>query len=150
MLLSLLFLILPVAAQDDNHFAGDGNDSIARVAERMPLLLASNCSPDAPYPTRKSCSDRAVEEYIGTNQQYPAEASSVTGPAKLAVVNFVVETDGSITNVKLSRDPGNGMGAEAVRLVQQMAQETNWEPAMQGGEPIRLLMQLPIKFSKPE
>ena len=146
---TLLFLAIPCMAQD-NQAAEDVDDSVARIAERMPLLLASDCPTDAPYPSRKSCSDRAMLEYIYNNLEFPAAASSLTGPAKMAVVNFIVEADGSITNVEAYRDPGNGMGAEAVRLVEQMAQETNWEPATQEGEPIRLLMQLPIKFSKPE
>ncbi|WP_420459964.1 energy transducer TonB [Neolewinella sp.] len=148
-LLSLLFLAIPCMAQD-NQAAEDAGESIARIAEHMPLMLASDCPTDAPYPSRKSCSDRAMLEYIYGNLEFPAAASSLTGPAKMAVVNFVVEADGSISNVEVYRDPGNGMGAEAVRLVEQMAQETKWKPAMQEGEPIRLLMQMPIKFSKPE
>ena len=146
-LFTLLFLAMPCMAQD-NRAAEDAGESIARIAEHMPLMLASDCPTDAPYPSRKSCSDRAMLEYIYGNLETPPAARGNLSPGKMAVVNFVVEADGTITDVEVYRDPGNGMGAEAVRVVEQMAQNTNWEPAMQDGEPIRLLMQLPIKFSE--
>ena len=146
-LLCLLFLTVPCTGQNDAS-ADDANQSIARIAEHMPLMLASDCPTDAPYPSRKSCSDRAMLEYIYGNLETPPAAQGNLGPGKMAVVNFVVEADGTITEVEVYRDPGDGMGAEAVRVVEQMAQNTNWEPAMQDGEPIPLLMQLPIKFSE--
>ena len=142
-------LTLPLAAQDAIHPTQSPSDSLPRIAEHMPLFLTSECPPDAPYPSRKSCSDKAMVEYVYSNLQYPQEANDLTGPAKMAVVNFVVEPDGSITNVEVYRDPGYGMGAEALRIVQQMGREGKWSPAMQEGKPIRLLMQLPIKFTKP-
>ncbi|CAH1002117.1 hypothetical protein LEM8419_03034 [Neolewinella maritima] len=139
--LAFFLLILPLSAQQN---------TVLRVAEHMPLMLSTECPLDGPYPTRKLCSDRAMIDYIYTNVQYPAEASKLTGPPQMAVINFVVEPDGSITTIETYRDPGNGMGAEARRVVEQMAEETQWEAGSQEGQAVRVMMQVPIKFIKPE
>ena len=144
----LVFALVPVLR--GQHADEGGSTSIARVAEQMPLYLGGDCPPDANYPSRKACADRNLLEAIYSELQYPTQAAQLTGPAKMAVVNFVVEEDGSVSNVEVYRDPGYGMGQEAQRVVQQLADQGGFEAARSGGEPVRVLMQLPIKFTKPE
>lgn len=57
-------------------------------------------------------------------------------------VAFVVEKDGSITNVKCTRDPGYGLGKEAERAVKSIKKK--WEPGIQNGKPVRVSYSLPI------
>ena len=144
----LVFALVPVVR--GQQAADDARTSIARVAEQMPIYRGGDCPPDANYPSRKACADRNLLEAIYSELQYPTQAVQLTGPAKMAVVNFVVEEDGSVSNVEVYRDPGYGMGQEAQRIVQQLADQGGFEAARSGGEPVRVLMQLPIKFTKPE
>lgn len=57
-------------------------------------------------------------------------------------VSFVVETDGSLTAIKATRDPGYGLGAEAVRVLKSI--KIKWTPGMKGGKPVRTAYNLPI------
>lgn len=60
-------------------------------------------------------------------------------------VSFVVEKDGSITNVKCTRDPGYGLGKEAERAVK--AVKKKWEPGIQNGKPVRVSYSLPFRIN---
>jgi periplasmic protein TonB len=57
-------------------------------------------------------------------------------------VSFVVEKDGSITNVRVPNDPGNGLGAEAIRVLNSI--KTKWKPGKMKGNPVRTSYTLPI------
>jgi len=57
------------------------------------------------------------------------------------MLSFVVEKDGSFTDVKVLRDPGYGAGKEAIRVLKNMP---NWKPAIQNGRPVRSQFTLPI------
>lgn len=56
-------------------------------------------------------------------------------------VSFVVEKDGSITDIKVLRDVGYGTGKEAIRVLSKMPK---WSPGIQNGRPVRVSYQLPI------
>jgi len=57
-------------------------------------------------------------------------------------VSFVVETDGSLSNIKVARDPGYGLGNEAIRALKAI--KTKWKPGIQNGKPVRVSYNLPI------
>ncbi len=59
------------------------------------------------------------------------------------IVSFVVEKDGSLSDIKVLRDPGFGVGAEAVRVLKGMPK---WEPAKQNGAKVRSQFTLPISI----
>jgi len=59
------------------------------------------------------------------------------------MVQFVVEKDGSFTDIKVLRDPGYGAGREAVRVLKSMPK---WAPAEQNGRKVRSQFTLPIKI----
>lgn len=59
------------------------------------------------------------------------------------IVSFVVEKDGSLSDIKVLRDPGFGVGAEAVRVLKAMPK---WEPAKQNGAKVRSQFTLPISI----
>jgi protein TonB len=81
---------------------------------------------------------------IQKNLRYPemAKAEEIQGRV---MVSFVVEKDGSISSVKVEgKDPGGGLGSEAVRVVKTLPAFT---PAMKSGKPVRAYFKLPISFS---
>ena len=57
------------------------------------------------------------------------------------IVSFVVEKDGSLTDIKVLRDPGYGVGVEAIRVLNEMPK---WHPAQQNGVSVRSQFTLPI------
>lgn len=57
------------------------------------------------------------------------------------ILSFVVEKDGSITAIKVLRDPGSGTGTEAIRVLKSMPK---WKPARQDNRAVRSQFTLPI------
>jgi len=57
-------------------------------------------------------------------------------------VSFVIERDGSMTDIQVKRDPGYGLGKEAVRVLKSI--KTKWAPGMIAGKPVRTAYNLPI------
>ena len=68
------------------------------------------------------------------------------GPYGRVIVNFVVEKDGSITNVKILRGLGAEADTEAMRVVREMPK---WMPGKHSGEAVRVRYSLPVNFQKP-
>ena len=79
-------------------------------------------------------------KYIGSSYQYPAQAEA-QGVSGRVILTFVVERDGSITDIKIVRDLKYGTGEEAVRVLKR-AQK--WSPGIQNGRPVRVQYTLPI------
>jgi len=82
-------------------------------------------------------------EFIAENIRYPEEARQLDIQGNV-YVNFVVEADGSISNVTVARGIGGGCDEEAVRVVKLMPK---WKPGKQQGMPVRVQFNLPIKFT---
>ena len=79
---------------------------------------------------------------VQENIKYPQEAKDkeIAGRVFLA---FVVEKDGSVSNVEVKRGIGGGCDDEAVRVVKAMPK---WKPGKQKGEPVRVSYMLPVNF----
>lgn len=58
------------------------------------------------------------------------------------MVYFIVERDGTISNIRVPKDPGYGMAAEAIRVLKSI--KTKWEPGMYKGEKVRTSFSVPI------
>ena len=84
--------------------------------------------------------------YIQKNLKYP-EAAEEKGIQGRVFVQFVIEKDGSISNVKILRGIGGGCEEAAVEMVKNMPK---WKPAKQRGKPVRYQYVLPIKFELPK
>jgi periplasmic protein TonB len=74
---------------------------------------------------------------IARNYVYP-EGEEINGKV---VVSFVVEKDGSLTDIKVLRDLGYGTGAEAIRVLKKLPK---WSPGEQNGRKVRASYVLPI------
>jgi len=63
-------------------------------------------------------------------------------------VSFVVEKDGTMSDIKVIRDIGSGTGAEAIRVLKSV--RTRWTPGEQNGKKVRMLFSMPIKVQVAE
>lgn len=79
--------------------------------------------------------------FITKNLKYP-QGEKVEGRV---VVSFVVEKDGSLTDLKVNKSLSEATDAEAIRV---MKISPKWQPGMQGGYPVRVRYALPITFSR--
>ena len=81
--------------------------------------------------------------FMAKNMKYPAKAAEA-GIQGTAYIEFVVEKDGRITNVKVKKSTQNKyLDKEAVRFIKSMPK---WNPGMQEGEPVRTRFMLPLRF----
>ena len=87
--------------------------------------------------------DAALYKWLGENLKYPEEAKEL-GIQGRVFVSFVVEPDGSTSNVVVKRGIGGGCDEEAIRIVKAMPK---WGPGKQRGQPVRVQFNLPIKFT---
>jgi len=81
-------------------------------------------------------------QYLSSNLKYPAQARQM-GIEGTVILVFVVNSDGSVSNVEVLRGIGGGCDEEALRVVQN---SPNWKPAEQKGKIVNSRMRLPIKF----
>ena len=85
----------------------------------------------------------ALMKFLRDNIKYPEEARKDTIQGK-AHIQFVVNTDGSICDIKVAKSAGNeSLDKEAVRVVASMPK---WEPGTQSGEKVRVRFVLPITY----
>lgn len=85
---------------------------------------------------------KAMYKYINENINYP-ENSKSKGIEGTVFVSFVVEKDGSTSDVKVLRGINDELNNEAFRLVKSMPK---WKPGKQRGRIVRSQFNLPIKF----
>lgn len=76
-------------------------------------------------------------KFVGNNYRTPEEE----GLKGKVYVTFVVEKDGSLTDIKVLRDIGYGTGTEAIRVLKKCPK---WNPGEQNGKKVRVLYSLPI------
>jgi periplasmic protein TonB len=86
--------------------------------------------------------ERARQQFLKKHLVYPVIAQQ-HGIEGRVYVGFVVEKDGSITNVNLSRGIGGGCDEEAIRVTRLMPK---WKPGMQSNKPVRTQFSMPIRF----
>ena len=84
-----------------------------------------------------------ILEYLSKNVKYPKEAYD-SGEQGRVVVQFVVEKDGSLTDVKVVRSVSPPLDKEAVSVVSKMPKWKN--PGLRNGEPVRVKYSLPVMF----
>lgn len=84
----------------------------------------------------------AMMKFLSDNIKYPviAQENNIQGRV---ICNFVVERDGSITDVQVVRGVDPSLDREAVRVIQQMPR---WKPGKQRGQAVRVRFTLPVVF----
>jgi len=81
--------------------------------------------------------------YLSRNIRYPAVDKENNVQGKV-FVQFVVEKDGSLTDIKVLRSPDESLGDEAVRVLKA---SPRWTPGIQNGKPVRVMYTVPISFT---
>ena len=84
----------------------------------------------------------AMVEFLSKNVKYPKDAAKQKVEGRV-LVWFVVETDGSLTDVKVAKKVFPSLDAEAVRVVKTMPK---WTPGKHNDQPVRVRFALPIVF----
>ena len=85
-------------------------------------------------------------KFIGENFKMSAEANKIKIKGK-AYMQFIIEKDGSLSDIKTIKDPGYGLGDEAIRVLKL---SPKWTAATQEGKAVRVMYSLPITFQSAE
>lgn len=80
-------------------------------------------------------------KFVMSNFKTPKLDEGLKG---MIVVQFIIEKDGSLSDIKVLRDLGHGTGEEAVRVV---GLSEKWKPGIQNGKPVRVNYTLPIQIN---
>ncbi|MFK7950917.1 MAG: energy transducer TonB [Saprospiraceae bacterium] len=117
------------------------SDEIFQVVERMPLFQGCD-DPNKSFEEQRQCSDEQLMNFVYQQIRYPTIARE-NGIQGKVIIQFIIEKDGSISNVQIARNPGAGMGEEVTRVVGLLP---NFVPGYQSGKPVRVAFNLPIRF----
>ena len=113
------------------------------AAEKEPLIISPLSYDKLTEPTMPEYPGgfEKMFEFIANNLRWPGDDDScIQGRV---VVSFIVEKDGSLTDVKVIKSLDPAFDKEAIRVVKSMPK---WEPGMWRGKPARVHYCIPIKF----
>ena len=105
----------------------ESEKSVSDVVEEMPQ-----------FPGGSS----ALFEFLARNVKYPVDAEE-NGIQGRVIVTFIVECDGSITDVKVAKGVDPSLDREAIRVIRMMP---NWKPGTQNNKPVRVKYTVPVTF----
>lgn len=106
------------------------------VEEDIPVLTAEE------YPTFQGKDINAFRGWCGKHVEYPAIAQE-NGIQGRVIVTFVIERDGSVTNVKVLRGVDKSIDQAAIDVV---SKSPKWNPGKNRGKPVRFGYSMPIDF----
>ena len=115
--------------------AGNGteNSNTVDLGNTIVTTIALDKLPEFPGGINKFYS------YVGNNFEKP----EIENTSSIRVfVSFVIEKDGSMTDIQVKKDPGYGLGKEAIRVLKSL--KTKWSPGMIDGKTVRTAYNLPI------
>jgi protein TonB len=84
----------------------------------------------------------AFRKWIGENIRYP-EVATENGIQGRVIVQFTVNTEGKVVNVKVLRGVDPALDKEAIRIIES---SPKWTPGKQRNKPVRILYTLPVIF----
>jgi TonB family protein len=89
--------------------------------------------------------EKALMYFLSKHIKYPPYAleNKIEGTV---LVEFVVKSDGSVSNTKVLKEVKGGCSEEALRVVNKMPK---WKPGMQNGKPVNVNFRIPISFALP-
>ena len=94
---------------------------------------------------KKACADRALLSFIYKKIKYPAIAreTRIEGTVN---AQFIVEKDGKITNIIITKDIGGECGTMCIKVLKEMSEHDFWVPGKKNGKPVRTQFEMPVKF----
>ena len=126
-LLSLMAICCLMTANAQKTVVSQTNQKVYDTVDQMPE-----------YPGGM----QAMIEFLQTSMKYPEDAAKQKVEGRV-MVQFVVETDGSVSDVHVAKQVFPSLDAEAIRVVQAMPK---WTPGKNGGQVVRVKYNLPIVF----
>lgn len=128
--------------------AGAGPALDEKVGTQAIAGPAENTNPNEVFPTSEiqpsfPGGEAAFGKFLSDHIRYPAVAKE-NGVQGRVFVQFIVERDGSLTDMKIVRDPGSGLGDETTRVLKL---SPHWKPGMQNGKPVRVQFTIPVNYS---
>ncbi|MDF9799823.1 protein TonB [Catalinimonas alkaloidigena] len=123
-------------------------DQSTAIAEYVPEDIPDEKPDDTPFifveeePTPAG-GMQSFYQYLSKNLNYPKKAIR-NGTEGKVYVQFVVNTDGSLTNLKVLKGISPECDQEALRV---LANAPKWKPGKQRGRAVRVQMSMPIVFS---
>ncbi|MCH5218347.1 MAG: TonB family protein [Muribaculaceae bacterium] len=136
-LASLLAFAKPAQGQTVRVFAGTDNSGVSSYME----VFEYDCVPEKPcFPGGES----KLMEFINQNRHYPTEAYE-KGIQGRVTCWFIVNTDGSVSNVSLLRSVNELLNEEAIRIFNSMP---DWEPGRINGVPVPVRVVRSVRFRK--
>jgi len=112
---------------------------IYKVVDEMPHF--PGCEMESKE-AKKDCWQSEMLQFIYKGIRYP-KAAKEAGIEGTCVFSFIVEKDGTITNIESKRPIGGGLEEECIRGIKQMPR---WVAGKKDGIPVRVEFTLPIKF----
>lgn len=120
-------------------------ERIHRFAEQMPRF--PGCEDiEGDKEAKKKCAEQKLLEFIYKNLKYPAMAREINIEGTVTA-QFVVDKEGSVVDIKILRGLGGGLSEAALKAIGKMnAMDEKWTPGKQGGQAVKVLFTLPIRF----
>jgi len=87
---------------------------------------------------------RGFVKWLTANLKYPASAQKRKVEGKV-VITFIVNTDGSTTNMRVAQAADDALNKEALRVMNTMPK---WKPGLENNKPCRTMMAIPIIFKQ--
>jgi len=128
LLMSLMAVCCLTTVSAQKTVVAQKNQTVFDVVEQMPE-----------YPGGIA----ALLEYLMKNVKYPADAEKQKIEGRV-IATFIVETDGSISNIEVAKPVFPSLDAEAVRVLSGMPK---WTPGRQNGKEVRVKYAVPISFN---
>ena len=114
------------------------DSAVAAEHMRLDTMVYDEADPMPEFPGGKT----ELMSFISKNVRYPAKAKK-EGIKGFVQVNAIVEKDGTIKYAEARKDPGGGLGDEAIRLVKSMPP---WNPGYKDGDAVRCLTTITVGF----
>jgi protein TonB len=109
------------------------------VVESFPVY--QGCDENAPKDSIFACMNTSIMSFIAANFSYPTEARKNKIEGRV-FVNFIIEKDGSISNVEIARSAHKLLDDEAERVIKKLPRFA--KPAYDDGKPVRMQYTVPI------
>lgn len=137
----------PVVVTQASAYGEEGGTA-EEIDEEVPFAVIEDAPvfpgcETVPKNQRSACFEEKIRKFIGKNQQYPEKAMEDNLQGRVSVV-FVIDKDGSITNVQ-ARGPKGGelLEKEALRVISKLPKI---KPGSQRGKPVKIKFSIPFVF----
>lgn len=123
----------------------DTFDVVFKVVEQMPRFPGCE-SVEGSEQDIQTCSHKELMTYLFTNLKYP-ESARQKGTEGTIIAQFVVNKAGMVEEAKIVKDIGDGCGEAVLDVISSMnTMDKRWTPGKQGGENVKVMYSLPVKF----